>query len=381
MLKTARLLGVGSRAHVKTLKTTELATLKVGETGPVNLVCSTLVGMEELLRHCLMLYGFPAPPSAIKRIIRIAEILGGQCEDKPNVGILIDNIDALQIACKTIEKHIQSTGGPKCPIGLWIKIDTGYHRAGIPNGSPALEIFYSHDGHSYAGNNPDDANDGLLAELLVLKDVVEMAYACGLEGRFTLSVGATPTATAAHNLVASNSETARTLMGFLHRVKAYCDVELHAGVYPVLDLQQLATGVRPFPQISTSNIGFSILAEIASIYNRERPEALIAAGSLALSREPCKSYAGWGIVSPWRDKPDKWSAKKVEVFDPEIINWDGPLEKLQPLIVGEKLLIWPNYACIVGAHFGWYLVIDSDDTTGNANGYVIKDVWVRWRGW
>ncbi len=36
----------------------------------------------------------------------------------------------------------------------------------------------------------------------------------------------------------------------------------------------------------------------------------------------------------------------------------------------------PNHACVAGAGFGWYLVVDSDQ-----GGDEIVDVWVRWRGW
>lgn len=43
------------------------------------------------------------------------------------------------------------------------------------------------------------------------------------------------------------------------------------------------------------------------------------------------------------------------------------------LEVGQKIRIWPNHACIAGASFGWYLVVDGGDE--------IVDVWLRWRGW
>jgi D-serine deaminase-like pyridoxal phosphate-dependent protein len=40
--------------------------------------------------------------------------------------------------------------------------------------------------------------------------------------------------------------------------------------------------------------------------------------------------------------------------------------------------IWPNHACIAGAGYGWYLVVDSE-REGNED--EIVDVWVRCRGW
>jgi hypothetical protein len=48
---------------------------------------------------------------------------------------------------------------------------------------------------------------------------------------------------------------------------------------------------------------FTIVAEVAGLYpgrgKEGRPEALVGLGSIALGRELCKAYGGWGIVSPW----------------------------------------------------------------------------------
>jgi D-serine deaminase-like pyridoxal phosphate-dependent protein len=50
----------------------------------------------------------------------------------------------------------------------------------------------------------------------------------------------------------------------------------------------------------------------------------------------------------------------------------------EALEVGQKVKIWPNHACIAGAGYGWYLVVDSE-REGNED--EIVDVWVRCRGW
>lgn len=163
-----------------------------------------------------------------------------------------------------------------------------------------------------------------------------------------------------------------------------------------MDMQQLAARARP--QHSTSDpsqsllsyrdLGFRILAEVASVYpdRGEKPEALIAAGSIVLGREPCKSYPGWAVVTPW-------PAQSGQHYDPEgdrtgwivgrisqehgILTWEASREGMRELKVGEKLLLWPNHACIAGVNFGWYLVVDSDAEDPDR----ISDVWLRWRGW
>lgn len=63
-----------------------------------------------------------------------------------------------------------------------------------------------------------------------------------------------------------------------------------------------------------------------------------------------------------------------------ILTWEGEEEAMggRELEVGRKVLLWPNHACIAGAGFGWYLVVDSE---GEGQGNVVVDVWARCRGW
>jgi D-serine ammonia-lyase len=44
-----------------------------------------------------------------------------------------------------------------------------------------------------------------------------------------------------------------------------------------------------------------------------------------------------------------------------------------PFTVGQKVRVLPNHACIVGAHFPFYFVVEG--------GEEVVDVWVRCRGW
>lgn len=253
------------------------------------------------------------------------------------------------------------------------------------------------------------------------------------ESKMVLSLGATPTATAIQNLVweeeneNETTEAVRKYRDILKQVQENFEVEFHAGVYPgmsclffflffyflivhhledsllthddthtiVMDMQQLATRARPHQSpisgqslLSFSDLGFRILVEVASLYfdRGEKPEALIAAGGIVFGREPCKSYPGWGVVTPW-------PANSGQVYDPEgdrtgwivgrisqehgNLTWEGSRDQFRKLELGEKLLVWPNHACIAGVNFGCYLVVDSDQADPDR----IQDVWVRWRGW
>lgn len=318
--------------------------------------------------------------------------------------MIIDNIDAFTRLEATLK-------GTFVKIGVFIKIDTGYHRAGIITSSPKFtplvqavtssssgpffQGFYSHYGHSYAGNSQDDAAMGLIEEFLGLEAACA-ALPSSYIRKPILTVGATPTATAAQNMLSSSSSRVQEFHAILNRLKQKYSVELHAGVYPLLDCQQVATHARPsdtqasegFQPLSKDSIAIRMLLEVSSVYTeRSKPEVLVSAGSLALGRDPCKSYPGWGIVT------GDFGNEGAEVYDEVgartgwivgrisqehgILTWEGEREKCKELKVGDKVMVWPNHACVAGAGFGWYLVVDGEEDGGEK----VVDVWTRWRGW
>ncbi|EFQ93370.1 hypothetical protein CFE70_009324 [Pyrenophora teres f. teres 0-1] len=426
MLGICSALGVGFRAHVKSHKTIELSRMQVGdwegegegEGGKkANFIVSTVLEAEQLVGYVKeiqgrgwdgsILYGVPVPQSSIPRLISLAtELAPG------SIHVLIDNLDAF------IKFYERLSSAPEAmQLGVFIKIDTGYERAGIKTSSPAfpalvqsivaktqepeskcfLKGFYSHFGHSYGGSSEDDAALGLIEELVGLEAAVK-AVPEEFTGKLVLSVGATPTATAAQNMLASSSPRVHEFQQVLARLQKSHAVELHAGVYPLLDCQQVATHARPatisgeatsaFQPLSKSNISVRMLVEVTSVYNeRGKPEALVSAGSLAMGREPCKSYPGWGIVTGdfgnssakhiYDEREDKtgWIVGRISQ-EHGILTWEGERSECNELSVGDRVMVWPNHACVAGAGFGWYLVVDSD-----TDGETVVDAWVRWRGW
>lgn len=153
-------------------------------------------------------------------------------------------------------------------------------------------------------------------------------------------------------------------------------------------MQQLASRARDQSLFSYRDLGFRILAEVASVYpdRGDKPEALIAAGSIVLGREPCKSYPGWGVVTPWPATPGQhydpedsktgWIVGRISQ-EHGVLTFEGSQEGMRQLSHGEKVLIWPNHACIAGVNFGWFLVVDGDSEDPDQ----VRNVWLRWRGW
>ncbi|WPG97962.1 hypothetical protein R9X50_00074500 [Acrodontium crateriforme] len=418
MLETAEKLGLGFRAHIKTHKTTELSKLQVGDDAlSVKLVASTLAEIEGLLPWLLecksqskeisILYGLPLSPSAIPRLAAVSRLLG-----PGTVGVFADHPAHI----KYLDQVEETTWPGQIPV--FVNVDIGYHREGVAADSKQLaEIgyalaasqrahlggMYTHFGSSYGVSSPAEALRDLGIELEGLKKGAVEFLKCssmpdaknGQASKVVLSIGASPTATAAQNIT-ENTKGAEEYRALIQSISESFDVELHAGVYPLMDMQQLATRARPETSVADptktlltfKDLGVRTLVEVASVYpdRGEKPEALIAGGIIVMGREPCKSYPGWGVVSAWPHASG-------QVYDPEgsktgwIIGrvsqehgnlvWEGPRDKLRELTIGEKLLVWPNHACIAGVNFGYYLVVDSD----GADGDQIVDVWVRFRGW
>ena len=336
------------------------------------------------------------------------------------LSLMIDH--PAQLACV---KQIAAESGH--PPMVFMKVDMGYRRAGVIPQTPECEqligelisaadkgycIFhgiYAHAGHSYETREDWKALDYLAVEFKALEEVAASVKSRRPNEPLMLSVGATPTATCLqHPDVSGEEGGASGVPGSVAAVNEYLSklrkagygLEVHAGVYPALDLQQLATHARDKSLLSASSIAISVLCEVASLYPRRGPnkttEAVINAGCLALGREPCadmgeqkgQHYTGWGYVMPWGlDNPvpgpdfpavhGGWQVGKVSQ-EHGVLRWKGAREEEIPLAFGQRVRIWPNHACVAGAGYDQYFIVDSRNEGQEDK---IVDFWPRWNGW
>jgi D-serine deaminase-like pyridoxal phosphate-dependent protein len=354
-----------------------------------------------------ILYGIPLPPSQVGRLAAIARQLG-----RGTISVMIDHTSQLS--------HIaRFAGQASFPAGVYLKVDTGYHRAGLPPSglnkddlvSKLMELddqgtinfigLYSHSSLSYNDSTAEQAMANLKGELSGCLDALEEnARLFSSDREITISIGASPQVTSIENLVGAGgklSEGAQSLKQALHNVVTgrHCGfrtrLELHAGVYSVLDVQQLSTNSRAHFGDYEDEIAVSVTAEVCSVYNdgeRQQPEALLAVGVLGLGREPCAAYEGWGIVdrdaySSNTPNPDRRLIVKRVSQEHSIVSWglinghgDGASQQHIPLQVGQTVRIYPNHACITGALYGWYYVVDSSE-----HGERVVDIWERANAW
>ncbi|KAL7275472.1 hypothetical protein RUND412_001579 [Rhizina undulata] len=401
MLSAAKSLGVGFRPHVKTHKTEELTRLQLGpDAKGGKVVASTIREIEELGKLVDegvisdILYGIPLPPSSIIRLSALR-----RKHLTLTLSLLIDHPEQLRALL------IQSSENT-APWNIYIKLDMGTHRAGVPVGTSCLtkilsavleaektgkvllKGFYCHAGHSYSVSDVYGALELLQNEINAAVNAADFSEITkNSERKLTLSVGATPTARAADALSQARLEgKAEEGLSRILENQQY-EIELHAGVYTLLDLQQLSTHVQA--ESSISDVGLNILSEVVSIYpNRGKNgtvEALISAGSIALGREPGRDWEGWGVVLNESGHESGWIVGRISQ-EHGILTRDEKIssEATMEVRVGQKVRIVPQHACIAGVSYGWYYIVDSekDRIEGVKEGEEkVRDVWARWRGW
>lgn len=386
-----------------------------------------------------MLYGLPISRNALGRLAAVARSLG-----EGSISVLLD--DPAQLAVLSGFRGLSGVT-PRAHI----KVDMGGRRAGVivesarfsevaeaaiqshQRGEIILSGLYSHAGHSYAGDSRVAALKMMGAEIGAMLEgadhIVNLSKGSSIPlPSLVLSGGASPTALSIQNLLAQSGgqdtsqppevrAEAASLSQLFDTVKERGHItEIHAGVYPTLDLQQLAAHSISSSLLSWRDIALTVLAEVHSVYPGRgedgRSEALMGAGGLALGREFCKAYDGFAMLTPWGrpgvDMPkgdveehEGWICGR---FSQEhgILTWGGgnkssaaglatedgharktpPTPRTPPVVdelrVGQVVRLWPNHACITSSHFGWYFVVDSDREGREDE---IVDCWMKARGW
>ncbi|CAE6505748.1 unnamed protein product [Rhizoctonia solani] len=399
MHERAANLGTGFRAHVKTHKTAEGTRLQlkssVSETKSV--VVSTLMEAWGIVHSGLVadatvndiLYGLPVSPAKIADLHTLRMTLSTY---GAVLRLMIDHPYQVR-ALEAFDREHPTTNSVLSQWSIFIKLDVGTKRAGVApisqelDGlldtcitSPSISIqgFYAHAGHSYASTSQEQAASILHSELSAVNTAAGHAihkyHAKGLpEPAFVLSVGATPTAHAASG---KHIQVPMPLRG---------SIELHAGNYPMLDSQQLATNL-----VTVDNVSQRVLASVVSYYvgRGEGDEAMCDVGAIGMSKDR-GPIPGFGkVVNVLRDGEQiKWASRETGWTLGRISQEHGiltrankcaPEEEQDILRLGDVVAIVGQHACLTAAGHPWYYIVDSMD---ESKGSKVVDVWVPWKGW
>jgi D-serine deaminase-like pyridoxal phosphate-dependent protein len=288
-----------------------------------------------------------------------AEILFHQIAEEIDVALLerrLRRIDALNLLIDS-EPALRALEEFAGTFDVFLKVDCGYHRAGVDPEAPesvrlGLAIAHSpsvrfqglltHAGHSYHARNVQEIRSVAAEETACLTRFRARLAREGLEN-VVRSAGSTPT---------------------MSVVERFEDVdEVRPGNYVFYDAFQTTIG-----SCRREDCAVSVLATVIGSYP-DRREAIIDAGALALSKDLGPHHVdpqfGYGMVcdSELRPLPMRLVALSQE---------HGKLDVAAPPPVGTRIRIIPNHSCLTAAMYDVYQVIQNGD---------VVDQWRPCRGW
>lgn len=341
--------GVAFRPHVKTHKVPGIGRIQHGGApGPITV--STLAEAESFADEGFgdITYAVPIAPDKLSRVrdlmLRVKRL-----------NILVDNEGALE-ALEAFD------GGEGRGFDVFLKVDCGYHRAGVDPDSPSSVAFakrlgasksvrfhglLTHAGHSY---NATSAEQILKIAHDEREAVRRFAARVATEGVGPLirSIGSTPTASLVETFEGVD--------------------EVRPGNYVFYDAFQATIG-----SCTLKDCAVSVLTSVIGIY-REENRLMLDAGALALSKDTGPDHLiprfGYGIVC---DLALQRLPLRIDALSQEHgkVSVDGEFD-FDRIAIGSKLRIIPNHSCLTSAMFDRYHVVD---------GSLRVDEWKPVRGW
>jgi D-serine deaminase-like pyridoxal phosphate-dependent protein len=331
-------LGVSLRPHIKTHKCIEIGE-RQRALGISGVTVSTLYEAKVFADHGFndITWAFPVILNRIPDAARIAE--------RAALRLVVDSLEAVDA--------LEQSGHP---FHVWVKIDCGYHRAGMDPQSPVtIEVvkrvagsrtlrfsgILTHSGHAYHGRSKAEISGIAEQERSVMVDMAGRLRASGVKVP-AISVGSTPAMSAVQDLTGIT--------------------EARPGNYAFYDYTQVVLGA-----CSLADVAVTVLASVVSNHPATN-HSVIDAGALSLSKDQGSELAPRAsmgeIFSNYRARELRQDARVVSVSQEHgVVN--------RPLPVGTRVRIVPNHSCLTAAQFDEYVVVRGDE---------VVDRWKIWRG-
>ena len=335
MRARARALGVALRPHVKTHKCVEAARVQVGD-GPAWVTVSTLAeaawfaaaGFDDLT------WAVPVALPRIEEALDLGASVG-------RLHLLIDHEDARA----ALDRAARARG---VQVPVFLKVDCGYHRAGVDPEAPAsialarrtaesagLEFagLLTHGGHAYGCRDRDGIARVAAEERDITAGFASRLRADGIEVP-VVSVGSTPTSAVVENLAGVD--------------------EVRPGNYVFFDLFQASIGA-----CSLDDLAFTVLGTVLGVYP-ERGTIVLDTGGSSLSHDPGPRHVdpecGHGIVVRLDDRP---SAPPVRIvaLSQEHAKVAVDADRARAFSIGDRVRVLPNHSCMAAGLFDRYHVV------------------------
>jgi D-serine deaminase-like pyridoxal phosphate-dependent protein len=338
MATRAESLGVALRPHIKTHKCIEIGQMQrsLGATG---ITVATLHEARAFADHGFddITWAFPLVPSRVDEAMELAS--------RVTLRIVVDSAEALAQLAET-----------RFPFKVLIKIDCGYHRAGVdPHGALAVTLardlheshtmrfagILTHSGHSYYARGREEIGRIAEEERRVMVEFSQRLQSVSGIGVPHISVGSTPA------------------LSFVEHLEGI--TEIRPGNYALYDYSQTVMG-----SCTVADCAATVLASVVSS-QPGMTHCVIDAGALALSKDTGPA-----------DRP---VASMGEIFDDYAAGTLLPETRVvslsqehgivsRQLPVGSKVRILPNHSCLTVAQFDQFHVVEGDR---------VVDTWRIWR--
>ncbi len=304
--------GLALRPHIKTHKSPRVASEQL-KRGAVGVTCATPYEAEVMSAVCgdiLVAY----PPVGAPRATRLANL--------PAAAKLTVALDSM----RAIEDLATAARAANRPIGVYVELDLGMHRVGVPRVDDAIALARAVRERSplefsgiafYPGHvrEPVDQQASKLEKLDAALTAALRAFESAGLPAVTVSGGSTPTLWNTHELSGVT--------------------EFRPGTYVYNDRTTAAIGACAWDDCA--------LTVLATVVSTAVPnQAVVDAGTKALGREPMRgadSVDGFGCVLGHDEVVVKSMSEEHGMLDLSSTNW-------RPA-VGEKVRIIPNHVCIV----------------------------------
>jgi D-serine deaminase-like pyridoxal phosphate-dependent protein len=338
MAGRTRALGVALRPHIKSHKCVEIGRLQrsLGATG---ITVATLSEAEVFAAHGFddITWAFPLIWSRIDQAMALAS--------RVTLGIVIDSREALD--------RLKETG---FPFHVWIKVDCGYHRAGVdPHGDVGVRLardlhdspnlmfdgILTHAGQSYHARGRDMLRRVAEEERRVMVEFADRLRSEDNVDVSRISVGSTPTMSVVEHLDGVT--------------------EARPGNYALYDHSQVVIG-----SCAVTDCAVTVLASVVSS-QAGMNHSVIDAGALALSKDPGPADT---TTSTMGEIFDDYAAGTLEP-DTRVIavsQEHGTVSRRLPL--GSLVRILPNHSCLTVSLFDEFYVVRGDS---------VVDRWKIWR--
>lgn len=335
MAEKAQRSGVRLRPHFKTHQSAE-----IGEWFRQEDVARITVSSIEMARY-FAAHGWQditvAVPVNLREIENINKLAG-----EIALGLLVESVESVQF----LTAHLTS------PANIWIKIDIGYHRAGIDYAATdeilavanaivqadklALAGILTHSGHTYKAKSVAGIRQiygETVSRMQEAKNAIEKETGQNIE----ISVGDTPSCTIVEDFGAVD--------------------EIRAGNFVFYDLMQVDNRVCTPEEISVA-VACPVIAKHPS-----RNEILLYGGAIHFSKEALNRKDGstsFGLVVEAGEKT--WGAVVPNVNLSSLSQEHGILKTdaafFEQVNIGDFVVVLPVHSCLTANLMGDFMTLD-----------------------